>query len=204
MFAVDGRCLDQPCEPEAASCTATCASPGIRSRSATAWSSPTSARRTGSRCCRASTCSSSSAPGESLEADDSQPRRRRPADHSVQLAAALRERRRQPARADPARRVLGPPVRAGDGADARGRVGARPSAACASTSWRDARRRPAPAPRHRGGDADAARRAEPAPGQDRSGRIDRLGAADRRHATFASTSPGGSSSRATSAACARR
>ena len=42
------------------------------------------------------------------------------------------------------------------------------------------RRRPAPAPRHRGGDADAAGRAEPAPRQLRPGRVDRLGAADRR------------------------
>ena len=67
-----------------------------------------------------------------------------------------------------------------------------------------ARRRQAPAPRHRGGAADASRRAEPAPRQERRRRIDRLGRADRRHATFASTSPAASSSRATSAACARR
>ena len=108
-----------------------------------------------------------------------QPRRRRPADHSLQLAAALGERGRQPARADPARRVLGPPVRAGDGADARGRVGD-DRARRARHQLSRPRRRPAPAPRHRGGDADAAGRAEPAPRQLRPGRVDRLGAADRR------------------------
>ena len=43
LFDVEGHCLEQPCEPEPAGRSASaCASRGIRSRSATAWSSPIS------------------------------------------------------------------------------------------------------------------------------------------------------------------
>ena len=83
-----------------------CASPGTRSRSATAWSSPTWARPRASRCCRATSASRSWTTASSS----------RPTTHSiggggpeiipVQLAAALRERGRSVPRADPARLVL--------------------------------------------------------------------------------------------------
>ena len=57
LFDSEGRCLDQPCEPDHG-CTATgTASPGTRCRSATAWSSRTSALPTSNRSSPATTSS---------------------------------------------------------------------------------------------------------------------------------------------------
>ena len=204
MFRSTAAASTSRASPRAASSAATSASPGIRSRSATAWCSPTSARRSRKPLLPRIDVLEQLGAGESLEADDTSLGGGGPPiipcnwlQHWENVVDSLHVPILHGV-------VLGPPVRAGDGADARGRVARRPSAACASTSFRDARRRPAPAPRHRGGDADAAGRAEPAPRQLRPGRVDRLGAADRRRRTSASTSPAGSSSRATSAGCARR
>jgi hypothetical protein len=80
MFSVDGRCLDQPCEPEGGKLRGNVRQPWYPLEERYGLSSPISARRRRSRCCRGSTCSSSSA-----RASRSRPTTpasaRRPADH---------------------------------------------------------------------------------------------------------------------------
>ena len=129
-------------------------------------------------------------------------RRRRAGDHSVQLAAALRERGRSVPCAGAARLVLGRAVHQHDGVDAGGDVrDQRPRRDRAVGA--QAGRRQGVLSRHRGGVPDAARRAESARRAVRAGGIDRLGAADRRHVVPHLRGRPRASSPATSAACAR-
>src|SRR5574340_1080441 len=90
-------------------------------------------------------------------------RRRRSTGDPLQLAAALREPGRPLPRRGPALGVQRPPVRARDGGDARGALGA-PCPRRTHDLAAHPARRPAHAPGQRGRAADLARDSEPAPG----------------------------------------
>ena len=118
--------------------------------------------------------------GEFVEADDTSLGGGGPADHSVQLAAALRERGRSVPRAGAARLVQRRAVHQRDGLDAAGDIRDVAARRHGALDAQD-RRRQDFLSRDRGRAADAAGRAQSARRPIRARRIDRLGAADRRY-----------------------
>ena len=180
MFAFDGRCLDQPCEPDGGTLRDNVRQPWYpleeRYGLVFAYLGPPEKKPLLPRI----DVLEQLGEGEFARGRRHQPRRRRPADHSRATGCSTG---RTSSTACTCRSCT---------ASSRATSSCRRWRRCPRSTWEttergvrvielsQARRRPAPAPRHRGGDADASRRAEPAPRQLRPGRVDRLGAADRR------------------------
>ena len=201
-FDTEGHCLEQPCEPEGGQFKDKVRQPWypVQERYGLifAYMGPAEKKPV----LPAYECLEKMDDGEFVEADDSSIGGGGPADHSLQLAAAFRKRGRSLPRAGAARLVLRPAIHQHDGLDAGGEVrdlAARRHRALDPPSGR----RQDILPRDRSRPPHAARGAQSARGAIRPRRIDRLDAADRRHARSASTSPAGSRIPATSAGCAR-